>query len=218
MNETHKNALNTNPALIAELDAQAKKTDDLKSWLITIGISAIIVAAIFLYRNHKTSNEEKASRMLGEARNIQALTAIINQYPSSAAATLARLQSAKAQYDRGEYAVAQLGYKDFLSKHSDHKMRVIAELGLIQCTEGLGQVAQALSAYDEFAKKNPAHYLAPVAIFAKARCLETLKRYPEARATYEDFLAAHPESYWTPEVEEALKLLARHARTSTVKL
>ncbi len=218
MNDTQKNALNTNPALLADLATQAKKSDELKSWLITIGVSAIIVVAIFLYRNNKTSNEEKASQMLGEARNIQALTAIINQYPSTSAAKLALMQSAKAQYDRGEYAVAQLVYKDFLSKYPDHKLHVIAELGLVQCTEGLGQVEQALSAYAEFAKKNPTHYLAPVAIFAKARCLQTLKRYSEARETYEDFLTANPESYWKSEVEEALKLLARDARTPTVKL
>lgn len=196
----------------------AETANEFKSWLISAGIVVVAILAIALYRGNKASNEQTASRMLSEARNVQALQAIMNQYPGTSAAQLSLLQMSKAQYDNGDYIAAQASYKSFLSQYPSHSMAGIAELGLIHCTEGLGQTEQALADYTAYAGKNANNFLTPMAIFGKARCLQTLKRYKEARATYEDFLAAHPKSEWQNDVEEALKQLDREARTPSVKL
>jgi outer membrane protein assembly factor BamD (BamD/ComL family) len=204
-----------------EIGGLASSTDsnkEIKSWIITIGVAAVVVLAVFLYRTNKAGNEEKASRMLGEARNAQALQAIMNQYPSSSAARMALLQMAKAQFDNGDYISSQASYKDFLSKFPSHPMSGIAELGLIHCTEASGQTEKALDEYTRFASTKATHFLAPTAIFGKARCLQALKRYDKARATYDDFLAANPKSDWKNDIEEALKQLEREARTPLIKL
>jgi len=193
-------------------------TKELKSWLISAGIAIVVVLGVFLYRSNRDANEGKASRMLSEARNVQALQAIMNQYPSTSAARLSLLQMAKAQYDNGDFQSSQVSYKEFLSKYPSHQMASIAELGLIHCTEGMGQTEQALAAYTAFSGKNKDHFLTPVAIFGKARCLQSLKRYSEAKATYEDFLVTHPKSDWENDVEEALKQLSREARNPSVKI
>ena len=212
----HAKQQNTAAADVTE--TLTETANEFKSWLISAGIAVVVILAIVLYRGNKTSNEQKASRMLSEARNVQALQAIMNQYPGTSAAQLSLMQMSKAQYDNGDYIAAQASYKSFLAQYPSHPMAGIAELGLVQCTEGLGQTEQALSAYSSFAAKNPTHFLTPTAIFGKARCLQTLKRYKEARATYEDFLAAHPKSEWQNDVEESLKQLDREARTPSVKL
>lgn len=216
------NVDNKNPGNIPEeitgSEPQVTVSGELKSWLITIGIGAVIVLAIFLYRSNREANEAKASRMLGEARNMQALQAIMNQYPSASAARLALLQMAKAQYDNGDYVASQASYKLFLAKYPSHPMAAIAELGIIHCTEGMGQVEQALAAYTAFLTKNPNHYLTATAILSKARCLQSLKRYTEAKATYENFLVDHPKSDWKTDIEEELKLLDRQTRQAQVKL
>ncbi|MEI8123042.1 MAG: tetratricopeptide repeat protein [bacterium] len=218
MDDAENKTLNDRQPETPGLEQLTDTARSLKNWLITAGLAAVIVLAIFLYRANRDANEEKASRMLGEARNVQALQAILNQYPSTSAARLSILQMAKAQYDNGDYVAAQTTYKNFLSKYPDHPMAGIAEVGLIHCTEGVGQTDQALAAFTAFALKNKDHFLAPVALFGKARCLETLKRHKEARAVYEDFLVSHPKSEWQGDIEEALKQLDRDARKPSVAL
>ena len=134
------------------------------------------------------------------------------------AAKLALLQSAKAQYDNGDFVAAQSSYQDFLSKYPAHPMVSVAELGKIHCVEALGNTDAALAAFSQFATQNPQHFLTPIAIFGKARCLQELKRYAEARATYEDFLAANPKTPWMGDVNEALKQLDSEARRPSIKL
>lgn len=189
-----------------------------RSWLVTGGIAAILVLSVILYRANSANNEEKASRMLGEARNGQALQSVLSQYPGTSAAKLAMLQFAKVQYDGGDFVAAQASYQDFIAKYPQHPMLPMAELGKIHCLEGLGNTESALAAFSQFATKNPQHFLAPMAVFGKARCLQELKRYEEARVAYEDFLANNPKSPWTSDVNEALKQLASEARQPSIKM
>lgn len=213
------NQQNQNQTVINELGATLEAANtDWKNWIITAGIAAVIVLAVILYRSHNANNEEKASRMLGEARNVQALQSIIQQYPGSSAARLALLQAAKAQYDNGDFVGAQAGYQDFLKKYPAHPMAAMAELGIIHCTEGLGNLEAALKDFTAFAARNSQHFLMPMAVFGKARCLQEMKRYTEARTTYEDFIAANPQSPWINEVNEALKQLAAESRRPSIKL
>jgi len=212
MDSNENKPLDRAQPVTAGLDTLTDSAREIRSWIITVAIAAVIVLAIFLYRGNRESNENKASRMLGEARNIQALQAVINQYPSTAAARLSLLQAAKAQYDNGDYVTAQATYREFLSKNPGHPMASIAELGMVHCTEGMGQAEQALAAYVDFYGKHKESFLAPVALFGKARCLKSLKRYGDSKATYEDFLVSHPKSEWQGYVEEALKQLERDSR------
>ena len=216
---TNNNEVNHALPVENELTASLENTGvEWRSWLVSGGIAAILVLAVILYRSHNANSEEKASRMLGEARNAQALQSILAQYPSTSAAKLALLQMAKAQYDNGDFVAAQASYQDFLAKNPAHPMAAMAELGKIHCTEGLGNTEAAMTAFGQFAAKNPGHFLMPVAVFGKARCQQDLKRYAEARATYEDFIAANPKSPWLSDVNEALKQLDSEARRPGVKM
>ncbi|MEI8139409.1 MAG: tetratricopeptide repeat protein [bacterium] len=216
---TNNNEPNHGQPIGHELGASLESTGaEWRNWLVTGGIAAILILAVILYRSNNANNEEKASRMLGEARNSQALQSILTQYPNTSATKLALLQLAKAQYDNSDFVAAQSNYQEFLSKYPDHPMAAMAELGKIHCTEGLGNTEVALTAFTQFAAKHPQHFLMPMAIFGKARCLQDLKRYVEARATYEDFLASNPKSPWLNDVNEALKQLDSEARRPSIKL
>lgn len=186
-----------------------------KNWLGTAAIAVVLITGIFLYRARSESNEEQASRMLGEARSAQAFQAIMSQYSRTAAAKLALLQMAKIQYDSGDYVAALSSYTDFLTRNPTHLMVPVAEMGRIHCNEAMGQTADALVAFTAFAANNPDSYLAPQALFGKARCLQQLGRLAEARAVYEDFLAAHPKTAWKNEIAQALRQLERENRTAS---
>lgn len=192
-----------------------KAQSEWKHWIGTAAIAVVMILGFFLYRDRVRSNEEQASRMLGEARSGQAIQAIIAQYPRTASATLAMLQMAKIQYDSGDYVAALSSYTDFINRNPKHMMTAVAELGKIHCSEAMGQTADALSAFTAFATQYPDHYLAPQALFGKARCLQRLERLAEARAVYEEFLAAHPDSAWKKDIDEALRQLDRDGRKAS---
>jgi len=205
----------------APTNAEDQSTSTLaqwKSWLTSAGIAVVIVLGVSFYRHHLAANEEQASRMLGEVKNLQSLQSIVTQFPNTAAAKLARLEMAKAQFDTGDFVTATSTYADFVTRYPKHPMVATAELGKIQCMEAMGQTAEAMAAFAAFATSHPGHYLTPLAKFGQARCLEQLKRFDEAKAVYEDFLAAHPKSAWAAEVEQALTQLSREMRKPSVKL
>ena len=192
--------------------------DQWKNWLGSTAVVVVVLVGLMLYRSHKANEEAISNRMLGEARNVQALTAIRAQYPGTPAATLALLQIAKAQYDSGDYLAAMTSYSGFLSDNSKHPMAPVAEVGKIHCTEAMGQAAEAMAAYKAFGEKYPDSFVAPLAALGRARCLAQLGRLDEARAAYEDFLAAHPKTPWKGEIEDALKTIERAAHKSVVAL
>lgn len=189
-----------------------------KSWVIAAAIAAAILLIVVVYRSHTASRIETASRMLGEAKNVEALKAIVTQYPRTPTAQMASLLVAKSQYDAGDYVTASASYSEFLAKNPKHSMAPVAELGKLHCTEALGQTDEALSGYAAFPAKHAGHYLVPLAVFGKARCLEQKGRLDEARVVYEDFLAANPDSEWKADVEEYLQQLGRKMRKPLVRL
>jgi outer membrane protein assembly factor BamD (BamD/ComL family) len=185
-----------------------------KSLAIKAGLAIVVVLGVFLYRTHSQSRQEQASRMLGEARNVQALQALVAQYPGTPAARLALLQTAKALYDAGDYVAASASYSDFATQYPNHPMAAVAHLGKIQCMEAMGQTPEALAAYSTFVAEHRDSFLTPPALFGKARCLEQMQKLSEARAVYEDFLTANPKSLWKNDVEENLRQLDRDSRKS----
>ena len=189
-----------------------------KSWAISAGLAAAVFLGVTLYRYNARSNEEKASRMLGEGRTVQHFQTIMTEYPGTGAAPLAMLQVAKGQFDSGDYVMAMSTYASFSTRYPKHPMLPVADLGRVHCMEAMGQTTEALTAYTAFASANTGSYLTPMAVFGKARCLEQLRRLDEAKAVYEDFMAANPKSPWTSEVEQALTLLSREMRKPVVKL
>lgn len=214
--ETVPDQIPTEPAGMDALPDSVK--EQWKGFAFKAGLAIIVVLGVFLFRTHRQNSEDQASRMLGEARNAQALQAVIVQYPGTPAARLALLQTAKAFYDAGDFGAASASYSEFASKYPKHPMVAVAHLGKIACTESMGQIPEALSAYSTFMKENPDSFLTPTALFGKARCLEQMQKYSEARAVYEDFLVANPKSPWKNDVEEALRQLDRDSRKVTAGL
>jgi outer membrane protein assembly factor BamD (BamD/ComL family) len=174
--------------------------------------AAIAIAVILVIVHRDTQSKEtlsEASRLYFNARSAQDLTSIVQNYPTTPLAPLALVRLAKFHYDTGDFNNALTRYTEFLSKHPDHMMRDVAELGRVHCVEASGQVQAALDGFTAFAAKNPGSYLLPQAIIGQGRCLEQLGQWKSARAVYEDFVTAHPDSGWVPRVKELLDAVSR---------
>lgn len=177
------------------------------------GAGLVILALGFAFYTIKKNNAEaQASRLLGVAQSAKQFEELLRQYPKSAAAPVAALALAAAQFSAGDYDGAYARYRDFSGKYPQHPLAAAAELGAPMCFEARGEIEKALAGYDAFLAGQPASFLAPQALFGKARCLQIAGRFSEARIVYENFIAANPESKWRPSAEAALQMLDRQAR------
>ncbi len=155
---------------------------------------------------------ERASQNLLAAQTPKQWESLLEQYPRSPTAPIARLALATSHYNEGAYDQALAAYGLFLDRYPKHVMAPAAELGKVQCLEARGEIEAALNGYSLFAIARPTHELLPQALFGKARCLQLLQRFAEARAIYEDYIAAHPEGDWTAQAEFSLRALERQIR------
>lgn len=182
---------------------------------VLVGMAVVVVglSAGSIYRSMQTASQERASRLLSEARTPDQLRDVVDAYPQAAAAPTALLAMAKEYYRVGDYEQARLAYERFTADYPDHELSRIAHMGRIYCAEGEGRMDEALAAFTAFADAHPAHFLAPQAKLGRARCLEELGRLADARVVYEDFIAASSEdAAWTAFAEDALDRVRREIK------
>lgn len=185
------------------------------SILVGVGLAVAVFLGWSAYRNYKASANASASDALFRAQTADDIQKIITQYPSSSAAPLAYLALASAQFDAGQYDMADHVFAEFQQKYPAHSLAQQAEIGRALCKEASGQLNEALGAFDAFAASYTNHYLTPVALFGKARTLEQLGRFPEAKAVYEDYIAlGQTNSPWTSRAEAALLYVDKEARAA----
>jgi predicted negative regulator of RcsB-dependent stress response len=227
-NETPDQSASEQPASPApkspeERALEAHEVPEVMDFLRENGISVLVgiglAVAVFLgwsaYTNYKKSAESTASDSLFRAQSVEQIQQVINQYSSTRAAPMAYLSLASAQFDAGQYDLANHTFAEFQQKYPDHAFALQAELGQALCKEASGQLNEALGAFELFASAHTNHYLVPLAVFGKARTLEQLGRFPEAKAVYEDFIAASPtNSPWSSRAEAAVLYVDKETRAA----
>ncbi len=199
----------------SSFDAIAVVRENAVAFGVGTGIVLLAVLIVGAYEFQRRQGDVNASRMLLHAKSQTQQEAILNQYPSSAAAPAALLALASGAFHAGAYDQALDHYNRFLEKHADHPMALTAVLGVSMCQEGRGQTALALDGFSKFVADNPGHFLEPQALFGKARCLHALGRDVEARGVYESYISANPSDAWTPVAESALSSLDMESRAKS---
>ena len=178
---------------------------------IALGIGAVLIMiiAVSVYRGRISGRLEEASTRLTNARSLDDLEVLVEDYPSTPTAPLALLKLAKGYFNSGNYDTALSKYSDFQRIYAKHSMIEIAELGKIHCMEAKGLTEEAITAFASFAAAHPDHYLTPQATLGQGRCLEQIGRLEEAKKIYESFIDEHPESEWLSKAEDILKRLEK---------
>jgi predicted negative regulator of RcsB-dependent stress response len=172
---------------------------------------ALVGSLVWVYKASteytRQAREDSAILTLSAANTVTAAQEIIDTWPETTAAPLARIRLAKLHYTNGNYDRAEAVYKEFNSLHPDHPLQPAADLGIAYCLESKGELQGAIDQYDAFLKKHSdVSYLTPVAQMGKARCLTATGKLDDARVMYEDFIAAQDErSVWGAMAQEYLK-------------
>ncbi len=180
--------------------------------LTTALIVLVAVLAAWTLHSRQARRTELAAQMLSSARSTADFGAIVQQFPRSDAAPLAKLSLAKLQFDLGDYQEAMTQYQAFLDKWPNHLLAGTATLGRLFCLEAQGTpdaIAEAEAGFRQFANENEGHYLYPQARLGEARCKQQLGQLSEAREIYESFLATFPDNPWSLQIAERLASLER---------
>ncbi len=138
-------------------------TENQKPLLIAAGVFVVLVAVIFLYKNHQNSNDEKA--------NVE----------------MARVMSL---YDAGAYAEAidgkkgtnVIGYRKIVDEYGSTKNGEIAKIYLANSLFYLGKFDEALKYYKDYSGSNEVFEAAALA--GQASCLEAKNETENAADLY----------------------------------
>jgi TolA-binding protein len=185
----------------------------IKKYIKPIAIALVVVCVITLtnrfFKGQRVQKEAAADSALMQARSVDDLQKVLNDYPSTLAEPKALMRLALEKFNAGQTTEAELLYIQFVKEHGDHELATQAELNLIICKEAQDQLGDAHLLYGEFAAKHAESFLAPVALMGKARCLEALDLLDEAQVAYEDIIVNFPETSWGQIAEANLKVVLR---------
>jgi tetratricopeptide (TPR) repeat protein len=186
-----------------------------KNWKKIVSVAAIIfvlVGALFLYRGLITGRNERAARILSEAKASFAeaesalesegkTPSVFKQYEEAKAEfqeviengghkytiTEALFYSAKCSYLLDKYDEAIFGFQKVVSKYPGSMFKVYAQKGMAQCYEQIGDeenLGKAIGYYDELSR-GPENYITLNAFIDKGRCYEKLRKWDDAIAAYQ---------------------------------
>ncbi|MDA0990444.1 MAG: tetratricopeptide repeat protein, partial [Verrucomicrobia bacterium] len=144
---------------VATIAQSVPELEDLKENLlrhglplgIGISLAVCIAVGVLFVRGRTSSAEADAQRILSSARAMPDLEQVVNNYPKTAAAPLALLKLARANYDTGNYQLALQQYDTFAATYAEHPFLAASELGRAHCLEAQGRIQDALTQYTSFA-------------------------------------------------------------------
>ncbi|MBD3184270.1 tetratricopeptide repeat protein [Candidatus Poribacteria bacterium] len=185
-----------------------------ENWQKIIAVIAgviVIIAAIALYSNYITGKNEKAARLLTEAREIysNAETALsedgitestkeefeearikLQEIPKVGGhdhtITEALFYSAKSSYYLGRYNEAISDFQKIVKKYSDSVFAPYSQRAIGQCYEqldGSDNLRKAIQQYEKLSR-NPESYINLLAYIDKGRCYENLGEWDKALESY----------------------------------
>jgi predicted negative regulator of RcsB-dependent stress response len=178
-------------------------TENWKEVLIGLVVAVIVTGSVMLYQHKARTARENAFTQLAVASTPSQFNEIIRQFPSTKAAEMATLMSARSLYGAGNYNEATLVYTKFINAHPKHIMIPAAKLGVLHCQEAAGQTETALKGYQTFVQDNPAEKaFGTVARLGEARCLRAMGKLQEAISLYDLLLLEQDETDWKPLIED----------------
>lgn len=119
---------------------------------------------------------------------------VLQDHPSSTAASWASYYKAVGQKDLGDYAGARATVEPLASSTTDEFLSAAARLLQAQIHEASGEIDQAIDAYAKLAASAPPRFPAELALMGQARLLEQSGRKEDAAAIYRRISEQYPDS------------------------
>jgi tetratricopeptide (TPR) repeat protein len=145
-------------------------------------------------------------------RAVQALEAVMTDYPRLSALPQAAYQLGNLRYRAGQYAAARGAYEVALAKGATGTVRTLAALGIGYGWEAEKAYDKALTAYEAAARSLGAKdFLYEEALLDQARAQELVGKPSAAIETYRRIIKEVPDSRRADEVQSKLAYLESRA-------
>lgn len=190
--------------------------ETLQPFLKPAAVVALVVVlgavGLGVYRNFQRTNEMSAGKRLFAAQDIPGLQEVIDNFPSTTHAQIARLRQGRRHYSEGVFDQALEAYTDVANQAAGSEpFGPPAAIGRLYCLEALGRFEEAVEGFQTFVASHAGHYYELDAARGVARCLVQLGRLEEAREQYQAYLDAHPTHPSVAIVERQLVYIDRVA-------
>jgi len=137
---------------------------------------------------------------------IDKLNVLVDNYSGTKSGRIGKFFLASAHYNLGEYGLAEVNFRNFLSKPIDDPLLVSSAMnGVAASLEQQDKFTEAAKQYENAAKKYPQEIYASSALFNAARCYQKAENNQKAVILLEEILKEYPKS---EEVEKAKMQLA----------
>jgi len=208
--ENNKDVLQPNEQEV-DLDAAWRR---IRGWIYAaLGLLLTAALAVSIHFQMKAGREETelaAQAMLIQAPNEGALEVVVQKYPSTDAATQARMLLAYYNYAQGDWNGArenyQAVYEQAAVRHPD--LASAALFGIGMSYEAQKNFDKSIEAYHLLATRFPESFKAPESLMGEARIYEQKGDIQKARQTYENLIVKFPRSEWKNEAERRKAILS----------
>lgn len=129
----------------------------------------------------------------------EGLAAVLERYPRSDAARVARATLAKIAFQAGDLDEARQGWSSLVEDGSRDALRAEAELALVHLDRAAGEAARAEERLDAMLDSGTAALPKDVLLRELALIQQELGKTEESLATYRRLLAEHPDSPYANE-------------------
>jgi tol-pal system protein YbgF len=116
-------------------------------------------------------------------------------------------RAAQEDYAKGNYDLAILGFRDYLSKYPDTELASSAQFWLGESYMGKGDAAQAVEEFQKLLDTYPQSPKVPTALFKQALAYLELDEVEKARKALEKILKRYPTTAEAQQAAERLKNL-----------
>ncbi len=175
-----------------------------------LGVLAAVllaVAAYGAYRWYVSHRDNSAATVLAQAKGAGDYQKVIDEFPSSPAASSGYLLLAAAQRKEQKLAEANATLKTFIDRNPKHELVTTAKMAMAANVEALGKPYEALEMYRGVAADYPRSFNAPLAMLAEVPLLKAKGDTEGARRVAETVLTQYRESFAATEATRHLRML-----------
>ena len=193
-----------------ETEMSLEKLKQMGQWVLLIVAIAFLGVSLFQWNRSREQGEQQEIYLAySTAFTPEALAQVVEAYPNSSEAALARIQMGGMHFRDGEYDEALAVYDAFLEKHPRHPLIQEVRFSRWMTLEALGELDEAMSG---FASVSEEQLMYPQALFAQARILEKQGRAADAVPLYTLIEESYADSVWAFQAElfrQSAELAAR---------
>lgn len=173
-------------------DSEAWLEKNLKPLLIAVcvGVTGIAGYGLVKYRTDAVAREAGAA--FTAADTVEALDAVISQYPNTQAAANALLAKADLLWEQNQKDSSTAALKKFLEENPKHALATQNRLALASRLDAMGEKAEAKKLYEELVNGEADSEVTPLAAIRLGDLLWAEGKTDEAKAIYETLPAKYP--------------------------